>query len=691
MYLAELKIKNFRQFGNPESGIVLTFNPGVTALVGENDSGKTAVVDAIRYVLLTRDTDYIRVQPSDFHISPDGVQETQITLRCKLADLSDAEKGALAEYLTYEGEQTIVYINWIAVRLADAPGSRRWVDVNVRTGASGEGPSLEQSARQLLAAAYLRPLRDAEREMSPGRQSRLSQILQNFPAIKDGAAFEAATPPSTPDHVRALSLVGLADYLRYLINAHATVQGAQSIINRDYLSELALSGEVLHGSISFADGGTEAARLRNILERLEVELLEGPAGVPRGAYGLGSNNLLFMACELLLLGREPDGLPLLIIEEPEAHLHPQRQLRLMEFLEAAVEEADGRRKVQVIVTTHSPNLSSKIRLSNLVLLHKQRAFSLAEGSTKLSSGDYRFLERFLDVTKANMFFARGVIIVEGDAEAILIPALAKMLGRDLTQHGVSIVNVGGTGLKRYSRILQRADAALGVMGIPVARIVDMDVMPDCAPTILGLVADENDPKWTSSRRRWYAMRDLGPDEASRQIAWDSWRDGLCDGDDDFVKTFVSGHWTLEYDLAFAGLAREVFVAAYLAKNDEVLHTGRNDRANIEADAVLRFQQIAEQAGADPAVLCSIIYDEFYRGRASKAITAQYFVELVKTRFQSGDLVPATMLAILPPYIVSAIEHVTPLHKVAALVPSPEVEVPPPLVSDEDWVSDRSHH
>ena len=75
--------------------------------------------------------------------------------------------------------------------------------------------------------------------------------------------------------------------------------------------------------------------------------------------------------------------------------------------------------------------------------------------TELEPSDYRFLKRFLDVTKSNLFFARGVMIVEGDAENILLPTLAKLLGRDFTENGVSIVNVGGVGLRRYARIFRR--------------------------------------------------------------------------------------------------------------------------------------------------------------------------------------------------------------------------------------------
>ncbi|MCQ9136879.1 hypothetical protein KMS84_39905, partial [Streptomyces sp. IBSBF 2807] len=76
-------------------------------------------------------------------------------------------------------------------------------------------------------------------------------------------------------------------------------------------------------------------------------------------------------------------------------------------------------------------------------MNGRKAYSLGKQHTKLDEGDYRFLARFLDVTKANLFFARGVLIVEGDAEAILLPALARLLEKDLTRHGVSVVNVGG--------------------------------------------------------------------------------------------------------------------------------------------------------------------------------------------------------------------------------------------------------
>jgi putative ATP-dependent endonuclease of the OLD family len=404
-------------------------------LVGENDTGKTAIVDALRLVLGTRDQEFFRIEDGDFHRPPGGTERRiEIRICCKFEDLTTPDKGAFAEHLTYEEQNgakvPVLYVNWKAVAAPPTARQRRFTSIESRSGKMADGPQFDQAAKAFLSATYLRPLRDAERAMSSGRGSRLSQILQYTNEIKDyGQPYEHDKGP--PYDLSTLSVLGIGDFANALLRGHKGVQNANENLNIKYLERLSFSGDKLEGHISISGSkGDPAVRLRLLLEKLDLELRDGAGPETPSNRGLGSNNVLFMACELLLLGSEADGFPLLLIEEPEAHLHPQRQLRLMQFLqEKAKDQRVDAQKIQIIITTHSPNLASAIELDNLVLLQGRKAFPLAFGHTGLEKSDYGFLSRFLDVTKANLFFARGQLIVEGDAENILIPTLATFLGR----------------------------------------------------------------------------------------------------------------------------------------------------------------------------------------------------------------------------------------------------------------------
>ena len=142
-----------------------------------------------------------------------------------------------------------------------------------------------------------------------------------------------------------------------------------------------------------------------------------------------------------------------MIEEPEAHIHAQRQLKLIQSLEEESEKGNR----QTIITTHSPLLASVVKLSNIVIVKSGKVYSLEKEQTKLDEDDYLYLEKYLDATKANLFFARSVIIVEGPGEALLLPTLSKLLGCNFTDYGTSLVDVRSTGLRRYARIFQRKD------------------------------------------------------------------------------------------------------------------------------------------------------------------------------------------------------------------------------------------
>ena len=109
----------------------------------------------------------------------------------------------------------------------------------------------------------------------------------------------------------------------------------------------------------------------------------------------------------------------------------------------------------------------------MIILKGNDAFPMSSEYTKMKPADYNFLERFLDATKANLFFAKGLIMVEGDAENLLIPAIAQLIGKNLYQYGVSVENVGSTAYKRYVNIFKRKDEKS--FGMPIAVVSDLDV------------------------------------------------------------------------------------------------------------------------------------------------------------------------------------------------------------------------
>ncbi len=321
------------------------------------------------------------------------------------------------------------------------------------------------------------------------------------------------------------TLSGVLSLSQYAIAKNRLVVDAQSAINADLLAALSLATSPLHGTIGIA-----TRDIRQILEKLELFL---GTGVERLFRGLGSNNILFMAAELLLLRSSGEfGLPLLIIEEPEAHLHPQWQLTVVDYLQQVA--GDEISPLQVILTTHSPTLASHVRLDSVFLVHNGGVFPLAPGHTRLDSSDYLFLQRFLDATRANLFFARGVLIVEGDAENMLIPTIAEILGIPLSRYGVSIVNVGHRGLFRYARIFQRS-APPEFEGIRVACLADLDPR-----------AEENAAQLAARRRALHERVEGGS-----------------------VRAFVAEQNTFEYDLAYSGLADYLLVALRLASTNDI--------------------------------------------------------------------------------------------------------------------------
>jgi putative ATP-dependent endonuclease of OLD family len=418
--------------------------------------------------------------------------------------LEPNEAKNFIEWLGWEGEgkeaKPLLRLIYKVERKGD-----KIIPSEVKAGMDEDGHPLNAEARDYLKATYLRALRDAENELTAKKNSRLSQIL-----IGHSSLVSSKDSPHT--------LIKSFDEFKEKVDAwFKDGAGKEQIKGNidDVIKKFIADNEAL-----FTFGKSE---IKDILEKLSLSL------VGAENLGLGTMNRLFMAAELLHLKKDNwDGLRLCLIEELEAHLHPQVQLKVIDYLQEQCDKEEN--KVQIILTTHSPNLASKVKLKSIILckdndvypMGDKEATAKADKYTKLDKNNYEFLERFLDVTRSSLFFAKGVIIVEGMSEELLIPSIAKKIGCDLVEHEVSIVNVGSTAHLHYARIFQRNDGK--TLNIPVAVVADLDVKVE---------GDKTDKEKEKKKR-----------ESIEKIK------------DQSVCTFIAEEWTLEWCLFKSSLTDE---------------------------------------------------------------------------------------------------------------------------------------
>ncbi|MCY8377811.1 DNA replication and repair protein RecF [Bacillus licheniformis] len=442
MYIHSLRLWNWRKFSegqNGECGVEVEFNKGLNIIVGENDSGKTAIIDAIKTVLSTNNQDVSWVTEQDFY-----VDSKSLKIECIFRNLSQREEAFFYEWLTITPEKTELRVVMEAEIYEDINKQRK-VKKIVKAGSENLESGMEDTVRQLLSVTYLKPLRDAATELSPGKRSRIAQVVKN---LSDFADY-------SPEQKQIIDSFSSAfDELKAILN-EPVLSKIGKTVDHFFEDNNKKVPEIISKEMSFVE----------ILRKLELNL--GEVGT-----GLGSSNLLFMAVELLLLSESEVGPKIALIEEVEAHIHPQAQLRVIKHFEKNSKNTG----IQYIFTSHSPILASSISLESIIFIYNKQAYPMKKGYTKLQEEDYEFLERFLDATKANMFFAQGIIFVEGDAENLLLPAVAEVIGRPLHRYGVSVINVGNLAFKRYTSIFLRSHKNKQ-LNFPVSIITDLDLKP----------------------------------------------------------------------------------------------------------------------------------------------------------------------------------------------------------------------
>ena len=447
MYLNKLVTKGFRCF---DDTFTVEFKSGLNVIVGENGAGKTAIISAIRQLFVDSESGRYTVSDIDFYreFKKESLASNEFTIKANFDELDGDEKVAFLHWCDENGKASLN----LQVENKEIRGRYKrslW-------GGKSRTTAFEPETIDLIHCIYLPPLRDAESKLVNGRQSRLSKLLK---ALSKKKLEELKK--NKEHHPLEILVSAFNDDLA--TSAEFGIKKANDLI-MDSLQKSIGENFGQRTLIQFAESD-----FTKIVEGLRLLFFPDLTNQEQSSFrslqenSLGYNNLLYIASILAELTIDDDVgeikdsyFKLLLIEEPEAHLHPQLQMRLLKHL---AEVAD-KKSVQVIVTTHSTVLASSVTVDSIIHLSNSHVpIATPLSMCGLPNNSKQFIDRWLDVTKSNLLFASGLILVEGIAEQMIIPQLAKSVLKDqkngsnnLEDLGISVINLNGIYFKHFMRL-----------------------------------------------------------------------------------------------------------------------------------------------------------------------------------------------------------------------------------------------
>ena len=471
LFISSVEITNFRTFKEKQ---IIRFTEGINILVGPNNIGKTTIISAIRLIF---DKNKFGLDINDFsktetkeelkNCSPKitvsvNLQKSNkegsdsddlLAIRNWLTDIDNPYKAKITMQFQLPTKYEKAYLD--AVKDLDDIGSV-WLELEDEflpkyqrkyfVGESAQ-PLMDNSLSR-FNCQYLPAIRDAEKRMNSGNKYLLNKLLNFFidydlksnEELKKSDIEKKMQKRHKDFHDLAVKLLnnlsprfkeGKKELLKYSSQTGATFDGEEPEFN-------------------------SALNDHDILKEFSLVVKNGESNVPINLNGLGYNNLIYISLVLAELqqsrsnsyfGDNSSVFPFLLIEEPEAHLHPDMQYDFLKFLQNNIKDGTTSETAkQVIITTHSPNITAAASLDDLIVLSKYKSGVKIgyPGETFIDNPkDKKFVERFLDVTRSNLFFTNQLILIEGLAEQMLIPQFMKADTSNIQNRHISIINLSG--------------------------------------------------------------------------------------------------------------------------------------------------------------------------------------------------------------------------------------------------------
>lgn len=486
MYIECLEIEGYGVFkGKTE----IKFNKGLNVLIGANNSGKSTVMNALRILL---DKDFKKkLDIADFSRKTDITcyqkAPPQVTIKLFLIEDVDNETTysdelvTVANWLTeidhpfraqltyrfYLPEKELDMYQETFENIENCDEFWRKLEHNFLrkyrheflVGHPEHNNKVNYDELNRLSLHFVDAIRDVERDMFKGSSNLLKEIIHFFLdyELKDESNREYEEfneeVEKSQEKFKEYSLKLIQNLKKRIesgqeeIFKYSTKMGAHR--NDDESLEL--------------DGSLSEAELYSALH-LIIKKKTG-INLPVTHNGLGYNNLIFISLLLAkmqkdrsnkYLGENSSVFSVLAVEEPEAHLHPNMQYRFLKYLS----EEQDKEVNQIFITTHSSNITAAIDLDSIIVLQQDandnvqvaypgNVFDMANPKDVTSK---KYVQRFLDVTKADMLFADKIIFVEGITEQMVIPAFAKNLECPLEDYYISVINLGGRYFSHFLKL-----------------------------------------------------------------------------------------------------------------------------------------------------------------------------------------------------------------------------------------------
>ncbi|WP_288952592.1 AAA family ATPase [uncultured Prevotella sp.] len=483
MYIKEINILNFRGFKEA----LIPFHEGVNVIIGHNNTGKSNLLRAMGLVLgysnghrlgtsdLFYETDVEELQRQSPRIQitlvlrrsadenldsadmalfanmmtdPALSEEAELRYEFKLDDSQEQNyKADVANAITAKEIWKIIEQDYIRLYKSSRSGGNQAAGININE-------ALGQIDFQFLDA-----IRDVSHDLYAGYNPLLRDVLNFF---IDYSVKNDVT--KTEDEIKEQLKALRDDFVQQSRPLMQTLQDRLQDGKNVFLKYALDTGATFNGAEPDFDGTVTENEMFSVL-RMFIKYAVG-IEVPATYNGLGYNNLIYMS--LLLAKMQADGniaymkrnakvLSFLAVEECEAHLHPAMQYKFLKFLQD--NNLNGHVR-QIFMTSHSTQIASAVKLDDLICLTSPalgqinvgypRAIYKEESSNDMVSKQY--VQRFLDATKADMFFANRLIFVEGIAEELLLPVFARYLNKNLTDEHVLVVNMGGRYFNHFLKL-----------------------------------------------------------------------------------------------------------------------------------------------------------------------------------------------------------------------------------------------